>query len=446
MQQLSAYISRARRKPLPPAVMEKAKHHLLDTVAAMVSGSRLLAGERAISYVRSLGGTKEACVIGSRIVTSAANAALANGMLAHADETDDSHPGSYTHPGCGIVPAALAMAEREGRSGMALLRAVALGYDVGCRLTMALSAGEFHQDGHATHSFGPMFGAAAAAGSLCELDQREVRYLLSYTSQQASGLSCWMRDAEHTEIAFDMGGMPARNGVTAAAMVAHGFTGVADVFSGERSFFHAYGRAPKAGELARELGVTYEIMHADIKRWSVGSPIQAALDSILALKRDFGIRAEDVDRLVVRISHQGVGTVDDRATPNVNMQHMCALALLDGDVTFQSSHDLGRMREPAVLALRRRVSLVGDDALSKALPRREAIVEITLRGGRQRMLHTRTVRGTSLNPMTRAEVEAKACDLLAPVLGKARARKLCNAVWNIEMTKDVRDLRPLLRA
>src|SRR5436309_11098396 len=135
MQALSAYIAGALRKPLPPAVSEKTKHHLLDTLAAMLSGSRLPPGKKAIAFTRTLGGAREACVVGSRIVTAAANAALANGMLAHADETDDSHAASLTHPGCGIVPAALAMAERERRNGTALLRAVALGYDVGGRLT-----------------------------------------------------------------------------------------------------------------------------------------------------------------------------------------------------------------------------------------------------------------------------------------------------------------------
>ena len=113
MQQVSAYIAAAPRKPLPKAVTEKTKHHVLDTLAAMVSGSRLLPGKKAISYVKTLGGNKEACVAGSRVVTTAANAALANGMLGHADETDDSHAPSLCHPGCAIVPAALAMAERE---------------------------------------------------------------------------------------------------------------------------------------------------------------------------------------------------------------------------------------------------------------------------------------------------------------------------------------------
>ena len=194
-------------------------------------------------------------MIGSRIVTTAVNAALANGMLAHADETDDSHAPSLSHPGCAIVPAALAMAERERRNGTALLRAVALGYDIGCRMTQALNAYEFREDGHSTHSFGPMFGAAAAAGALVDLRERKVRHLLSYTAQQASGVSCWMRDEEHIEKAFDFGGMPARNGVAAAAMVAHGFSGVEDVFAGERNFFVAYGRAPNPDVLARGLGI-----------------------------------------------------------------------------------------------------------------------------------------------------------------------------------------------
>src|SRR5512136_2002610 len=91
MQRLSAYIAGALRRPLPAAVAEKTKHHLLDTLAAMVSVSRLRPGKMAIAHARALGGAKEACVIGSRVLTAAANASLANGMLAHADETDDSH-------------------------------------------------------------------------------------------------------------------------------------------------------------------------------------------------------------------------------------------------------------------------------------------------------------------------------------------------------------------
>ena len=446
MSQLSAYIASALRRSLPPAVIEKTKHHILDTLAAMISGSRLAPGMRAIGYVKTLGGVKEACVIGSNIITTAVNAALANGMLAHADETDDSHAPSLTHPGCGIVPAALAMAERERRNGAALLRAVALGYDVGCRLTQSLDAYQFREDGHSTHSFGPMFGAAAAAGALADLRERQVRHLLSFTAQQASGISCWMRDGEHVEKAFDFGGMPARNGVAAATMVAHGFTGVDDVFAGERSFFVAYGRKPDPAALARGLGDNYEIMNTNIKRWSVGSPVQAPLDSLRDLILEHQIKATDVEKVVVRVAHQGANTVDNRDMPDICMQHMCAVMLIDGNVTFASSHDEKRMRDREVLALRNRIELRGDDALSAAMPSRQGIVEVSLRDGRELRRQTTAVRGTAENPMTRGEVDEKSYDLMAPVIGRARARKLCDAVWKLEKVRDARGLRPLLRA
>jgi 2-methylcitrate dehydratase PrpD len=442
MAELSDYIVQSPRKALPAAVSEKTKHHVLDTLAAMVSGSRLLPGRKAISYVKSLGGAKEACVVGSRIVTNAVNAALANGMCAHADETDDSHAASLTHPGCGVVPAALAMAEREQRGGAALLRAVALGYDVGCRLTLSLDPYRFREAGHSTHSFGPTFGAAAACAALAGLKAPQVRHVLSYAAQQASGISCWMRDPEHIEKAFDFGGMPARNGVTAAAMAAHGLSGVEDVFCGERSFFVAYPGDPQA--LVRGLGETFEILNASIKRWSVGSPIQAPLDSLVELMKE-RFAVADVKSIVVRVAHQGANTVDNRDMPDICMQHMCAVMLLDGTVSFRSSHDEKRMRDRRVAAVRQKVQLLGDDAMTTAMPSRQGVVELELADGRRLRHHTRAVRGTPDNPMTRAEVDEKSYDLLAPVIGRGRARKLCDGVWNLDEIDDVRSLRPLLR-
>src|ERR1035437_8886979 len=109
MKQLAGYIAVARRKALPKPAVEATKHHMLDTIAAMVSGAKLPPGRMAISYVKTLGGNREATVVGSKFVTSAVNAAFANGMLAHADETDDSHAPSLTHPGCGVVAAAPAL-------------------------------------------------------------------------------------------------------------------------------------------------------------------------------------------------------------------------------------------------------------------------------------------------------------------------------------------------
>ncbi len=129
------------------------------------------------------------------------------------------------------------MAEARGAGGTALLRAIALGYDIGTRFTMALNALEFREEGHSTHSFGPTFGAAAAAGALARLDAARMRHVLTYAGQQASGVGSWIGDLDHIEKAFDFGGMPARNGVTAASFVLHGFTTTDDMFTGPRNFF-----------------------------------------------------------------------------------------------------------------------------------------------------------------------------------------------------------------
>jgi 2-methylcitrate dehydratase PrpD len=450
-QTLAAYIAASPRKALPKAVAEKTKHHVLDTIAAMVSGSKLPPGKAALAYARTLGGTKEAAVVGSRLLTTTVNAALVNAMMAHADETDDSHAPSMMHPGCAIVATTLAFGELHRMSGTALLRAVALGYDVGARLNISLGEAAFRRVGHLTHCFGPTFGATAAACALSGFNPKQVRYALAYAAQQAGGLSSYPRDTGHIEKAFDFGGMPARNAATAASMVAAGCTATDDILFGERGFYTTYdesarmGRAPDPSILVSDLGTRHEIMRTNIKRWTVGSPIQAPLDSLLTLIREHHIKADDVEKVVVRVSITGANTTNNREMPDICMQHMCAVMLIDGIATFESAHDEKRMKNPKVLAMRERIELIADEELQKKLPQRQGIVEIRLKDGRTVRHHTEAVRGTADNPMTRAEVDEKCHHLMAPVLGAKKSRALCDAVWRLEKLKDARGLRTLLQ-
>src|SRR2546429_5564088 len=195
MDKLSKYMSEAGERALPDEVVEKAKHHILDTLAAMISGSEIRPGRAAIEFVRAYGGKEVATVVASNIVCGPIEAALANGVLAHADETDDSHGPSRSHPGVSVVPAALAAGEQFGISGKHFLRAVALGYDVGPRFTMTLGGQQFEAESHwSTHSISPLFGAAAAAGSAARLNAEQMRFLLGYTAHQSSGLGAWNRE------------------------------------------------------------------------------------------------------------------------------------------------------------------------------------------------------------------------------------------------------------
>ena len=219
MLRLSTYMSEARTRALPEEVVEQVKYHLLDTLASMVSGSDLPPGRAAIQFARSYGGEKIATVVGSNLLCGPIEAALANGVLAQADETDDSHAPSLSHPGCAVVPAALAAGERFAIGGAQFLRAVALGYDVGPRISMTLGGQNFMNETHRdTHSLAEGFGAAAAAGCAANLNAQQMRWLLDYAAQQSSGIAFWQRDTAHFEKAFVFGGMTARDGVTAALL------------------------------------------------------------------------------------------------------------------------------------------------------------------------------------------------------------------------------------
>ena len=178
---------------------------------------------------------------------------------------------------------------RRGRAygidGNGLLRAVTLGYDIGPRVVMAMGGAAFSYDSSlSTHSIAGTFGAAAAAGSAAGLDARQMRWLLDYTAQQSSGIAAWRRDTDHIEKAFVFAGKPARDGVTAALLVKSGWNGVDDVFSGPDNFFAAYAPKAQLDRLIEKLGERYEVTQTDIKKWSVGSPIQGPLDAIEAIR------------------------------------------------------------------------------------------------------------------------------------------------------------------
>lgn len=445
MRELSAYIATALRHPLPPEIVERARIHLVDTFAAMLSGSRLTPGKRAVAYVKSLGGKPEAGVVGTRVVTSVPNAVLANAMLAHADETDDTHPPSRTHPGSGVVPAALAIGERDQVSGTELLRAIVLGYDICARIMLAINEVHFRQTGHHPSTFGRGFGAVAAAAALLRFDERQVRHALSYTAQQAAGLSTVYRDLEHVEKAF-MSGMPAENGVVAALLVSQGFTGVDDVFTGERNFFYTFAPEGDRSQLTRGLGREFEILRCGIKRWSAGGPIQGPLHVLRDLIRQHGFKGADVEKLVARMPERDLQSVNNRDMPDICVQHLLAVMLADGTVTFKSAHDYTRMKDPKVIAMRKRVEAVGDPQLNDPQRRWRCVMEVTLKDGRVLNHQTLAAKGTSEDPLTREEEEEKALDLIAPVLGKARTKALLAALWNVDGLKSVRPLRKLASA
>jgi 2-methylcitrate dehydratase PrpD len=452
MQQLSTYMASAGTRALPDEVLEKTKQHILDTFAAMISGSGLPPGRAAIQFARGYGGKELATVVASNIVCGPIEAAFANGVLAHSDETDDSHGPSRSHPGVSVVPAAFAAGEQFTITGAHFLRAVTLGYDIGSRVTMSMGGPAYQAATHrSTHGTAAVFGAGAAAGCAAGLNPEQMRLLLDYTAQQTSGIGAWSRDAEHMEKAFLFAGKPAAGAVLAASLIQSGWTGVQDVFSGPDNFFEAL--APRENGaikadpsvLVDKLGERYEITRTNIKKWTVGSPIQAPLDALAGFFKQRSFSADEVSKVVVHIASDEANTVSNRDMPDICMQHMVAIMLLDKTVTFRSVHDRARMKDPAVLRQRAKVDVVADPRIDARRPRREAIVELSLTDGTNLTQWVRDVRGTAENPMSRDEVVDKARDLIEPVLGTEVCAKLIAKLLALETLRDVRELRPVLQ-
>ncbi len=446
MATLSSYMAAAGERALPDEVVEHAKQHILDTFAAMISGSDLPPARAALKFARDYANDSTATIAASNMTANPIEAALVNGMLAHSDETDDSNEFSQSHPGCAVVPAALAAGEKFGADGAHFLRAVTLGYDIGPRVTISFGAVKFRDTSHkATHAIAGLFGAAAAAGSLAKLDAQQMRWLLDYASQESSGIGAWARDTSHIEKSFVFAGMPARNGVTAALVVQSGFTGVDDIFSGPDNYFEAYAPDAQPELMVEQLGQRYEISRTNIKKWTVGSPIQAPLDAMSNIFAQHQVNPDDVKSVVVQLAHTEARTVDNRDMPDISLQHMIAVMLLDKTASFKAAHDKARMSDPAVLRQRAKVHLVESPELQALEPARQAIVEITMNDGTVLTDRVTAVRGTVDNPMPRDEVIQKARDLCEPVIGKAQTDALVQRVFTLETLGNVRELRSLLQ-
>ncbi|HLH98628.1 MAG TPA: MmgE/PrpD family protein [Xanthobacteraceae bacterium] len=442
MAKLSGYMSEAGSRPLPDQVVQQTKYHVLDTLAAMISGSELPPGRQALKFARAYAGQPIATIVASNVLGGPIEAAMVNGALAQSDETDDNYSAGGAHPGCAVVPAALALGEATGIEGVRFLRAVTLGYDIGMRAMKTVLAGTLPD----THNVVGTFGASAAAGCILNLTAQQMSWLLDYASQQAgAGYAVWQRDPQHMEKAFLFGTMGARNGVTAALLIQSGWTGVDDVFSGCDNFFQSYAPKPGPADLVDQLGERYEITQTIIKKWSTGGPIQSPLDALVNLRKQHPFEADQVKQIVVHLSTSAAPKVDNVQSPDLCLQYLFAAMLLDGTVSFRAAHDRTRMQDPTILRERAKVQVTAEEELERLLPKRVAVVEITLTDGTKLSERNDTVRGTPEDPMSQEEIVAKARDLIIPVLGSETCTKLIDKVFGLEQVKDIRELRSLLQ-
>ena len=365
MTRLSTYMSQARDRALPDDVLEKAKWHVLDTIAAMVSGSELTPGRAAIAFARAYGGKEVATVVGDTIVCGPIEAALVNGTMAHADETDDTLAGPW-HPGCNVVPAALALGEQFGTSGTHFVRAVVLGYDVGTRLLAAILPGLANSH-KLSYGIGGVFGAAAAAGCAASLNAQQMRWLISYTAQQSSGIESFPRDLDHRKRASSSPAWGAQRRHV-------GLVGPCRLECGER---HPVGARQlperQRGQGQRRCG-RRKARRALRRDAHEHQALDRGATDPRPARRGRGApqaaahRSDQIQEIVVRYAP---GSITDNSGPSdINVQHALAVMLVDKTVTFRSIHDKARMQDPVIVGLRGKVRLEPGGGAARARDRR----------------------------------------------------------------------------
>jgi 2-methylcitrate dehydratase PrpD len=229
-------------------------------------------------------------------------------------------------------------------------------------------------------------------------------------------------------------------------MIEAGMTGTPDVLDGMHNLLIALSTQPRPEAMLEGLGSRFYVTDTAIKTYSAGYPCQSALDAVLTLRRQYAITPPRVQSVLISLPTDAVGIVGNSAMPDVNCPHLVAVALMKGAVSFADSHDLSLMKDAALVAVREKIRLVGDASLMDPAAPRGAVVEVTLRDGRQLRQHTRFPPGTKENPLSTEAVGAKARDLMLPVLGAAKTDQLIDRLNSLEQLDELRHLRPLWTA
>jgi 2-methylcitrate dehydratase PrpD len=447
--ELATHIATARARGLSAEVTDRTKQHLLDGLIAILSGSTLRPGMLGISYAHLHGAPGESSVAGGPRTTVEV-AAFANAMSAHADETDDVNNRARIHPGASIVPAAIAVGEASDSSGSELLTAISLGYDVGCAVNIGAwrSHRDMEKSARTTHAPGQTFGAVAAAASLATLSVEQTCFALSYAAQQVGGIAAFYGDPEHVGKAFASAAMQAHAGVRSAELARMGFTGVADIFDGTPGPFDVFGHEGDTARMLANLRTTRHILTTDIKQFPVGGPIQPAAQGLTTIIEKTGLGPEDVERIEVRLPRHGAYVVDNRDMPDISLQYILSVLLLDGEVSFEASHDYLRHKSPEVRAIMGRITVLPDEEMephadSSARTWRGMVTVIT-RDGRTLSERVDACRGSNENPLSWDELTNKARMALRGLMPTAQIDDLTQWIRSCDSADSCRDLRPFL--
>jgi 2-methylcitrate dehydratase PrpD len=380
-----------------------------------------------------------------------------NGVAAHGLEMDDTHQPGSLHPGVTVFSAALALLDEEGPENGGAARfvpAVIAGYEVACRVAVALQPADHYDRGfHPTATAGA-FGAAMAAGLVAGLDEDELVNALGIAGSMPAGLMEFLTDGTWTKRLHP--GWAAHAGISAMRLAQSGYTGPATVFEGRHGFLSAYAPHPRPEALTDGLGDEFQILRTSIKAHACCRYKQAPIDGIIQIMRDRSLTADDVERVTIGVLGAGWEIIaapdeqkrDPRSVVDAqfSMPYGAAVALLRGSAS-PAEYTPAVIADAAVRQAMARVVCVRDPALDGDFPARwPATVAIRTRDGRSFSTRIDFPKGDPENPLTPAELEAKFRSLTRDVLAVADQDRIIAAAAGVLATGGVTALAGVLRA
>jgi 2-methylcitrate dehydratase PrpD len=421
---LAEYAAGLRYEDLPPNVVQRAKDCITDTVAVIVQGNALPWSRIVAAYAQRIGAGGRSRILGVDGPTlHAPAAALANGALAHAFESDNlTRPGAGVHPGATLLPPGLAVAQERGNSGRELIAAVVAGFEVMYRIGYATKHSNERRGFHAPGTTGP-FGAAIAAGVLLGLDAAQMTNSLGIAGSLAGGLMEFARSGTGAMVKRLHLGRASESGVVAASLAADGFTGPSSVLEGEAGFLKVFCTEWDVADLTRGLGSEYKTMNLCLKRFPVHMTAQTGVQAVLELQQEHGFTGSDVDRVTVA-GNERMATINNIADPTDIMMAQysipfCVALALFRDPCDPASFDDSALTDAAIRAMCSRVSVVVAEPPTKVAG--ASVVTVQLKNGRSVSKEVGEFNGTPARPLDRAELKDKFMTLTRARYGAAAA-------------------------
>lgn len=432
----------------PRAVLDDARLRLLDIVGLCLCANHTPDARHLHAETQGWGDSGHSTIIGFG-PSSATTAALANGILSHAEDFDDTHTESLTHVSAVVVPAALAVAEEQRASGAALLRAIALGHETAVRVGLG-AQGRFHARGfHTTGVVGP-FGAAMAAAVLMRLSPESTAHALAIAASMGAGIFEFLANGSTVKRVHP--GWAAQCGITAARLARGGITGPPTALEGRQGLYRTHiGDAFEPEIVIAELGRKWHALDTSFKPYPCCHFLHAPLDALAALQAEHGFSADDVQSLVCLVPAGALPViaepVDKKSNPRSGYDakfsvHFTLAALLVKRHLDLSSYAPTEMTDPAIRRTMTRVVCRADPESAAYPTSFGGAVELVLQGGQRLSRRVTHNRGGPFNPMSQADVEAKFRDNAVPALGVPRSNELLQRLLAIEGVQDVRNQLP----